>query len=129
MLVCCSNAYQESVRCQLEVAYATARQVPLVPVIVASRGLHSAGGWLGRLMQEGVDLSSTIEGGLLDEAASRPAKGAEALSQLTQSHLDQMRQYRRADAPNALRLVMDAMALLLRHKPEASSQPGKLPLS
>ena len=63
------------------------------------------------------------------EAANRSAKGAESLSQLTQSHLDQMRQYRRADAPNALRLVMDAMALLLRRKPDASLQPGKLPPS
>jgi hypothetical protein len=133
LLLCCSRSYRESSRCQLEVAYAQARRTALrdigpaiVPVIVSSGFKPSAAGWLTDLVvgntgrggegatSSAINLSETD----VVAEAERAARAQQVLRSIGTLEMEQLRQVRRADAPPALQLVLDAVVTLLGRKPE-----------
>ena len=145
LLLCCSRSYRESSRCQLEVAYARARRTALrdigpaiVPIIVSSGFKSSAAGWLTELVMGNSGRTGGTAGGMsaapaafnLSEVdvvaeAEQAARGQAVLRSIGTSEMEQLRQFRRADAPPALRLVLDAVATLLGRKPEQPRDPSR----
>lgn len=127
LLLCCSRSYRESSRCQLEVAYTRARRTALqdigpaiVPIIVSNGFKSSAAGWLTDLVT-----GNTGRGGPLNlsdveivTAAEQAARAQQVLRSIGTLEMEQLRQVRRADAPPALQLVLDAVVTLLGRKPE-----------